>query len=245
MSTPQSADFTTQQKLDALLSALQTGAITQQQYDVQYAILTGTGPEAFSLVKFLEGCLSVLSPVNWAKDFAAIFNIRRLLIIGAIGLAFWFGLRDRIPVFNLGNNSLQGKSFTINLGNGTNLSLNKSGQLQVVDAKTGKVQKTIRVKDIPQLNAAIKPIGFQFKPIAVGGYGGGASGFGPEIGTGVSWFKMYKLETDSFVTTKGVYPLGISYKLDKFGSGNTSVGLAGGFGFKGDKRILAYVRIEF
>jgi hypothetical protein len=244
---PQSAEFSTEEKLAALLSALNTGAISQAQYDAQYAILTGTGPEPFSLAKFLEGMLSVLNPVNWAKDFAALFNIRRLIIIGVIIGAFCWGLRDRIPVFNLGNGSLQGKTFTINLGNGENLNLNSAGQLQVVDSKTGKVEKTVRVKDIPQLNAAIKPIGFQFKPIAVVGAGAGtASGFGLEGGAGVSWFKLYNLETDSFVTNKGLYPLGISYRLTKFAGGNSSIGIAPGIGWKGnDKRILVYFRLTF
>src|SRR5208337_2628431 len=96
----QSATYSTQEQLASLQQALATGAITQAQYDAQYAIITGTGPEPFSLVKFLEGMLSCLEPVNWAKDFASLFNIRKLIIYALIGAAFWFGLRDRIPSFN-------------------------------------------------------------------------------------------------------------------------------------------------
>lgn len=181
------------------------------------------------------------------KDFVALFNIRRLLIIGLILGAFWWGLRDRVPSFSFGPNSLNGKSFSINLGNGENLTLNSSGQLQVVNSQTGKLVKTIRVKDIPELNKAINPIGFQLKPIAVvgGGYGT-TQGFGVEGGAGVSWFRMYNLETESFITNKAFYPIGLSYKLDKFAGGHTSIGIAPGLGFhSNDKRILVYFRWEF
>lgn len=242
----ESANFTLQEKLDALLAALTTGAISQAQYDLQYKILTNP-TEVFSWGKFFSGIFSVLNPVDWAKDFASLFNIRRLVIIGLIAGAFWFGLHNRIPTFHFGPNSLNGKSFSINLGNGENLVLNSSGQLQVVDSKTGKVDKTIRVKDIPELNKAINPIGFQLKPIAVVGAGVGTTqGFGVEGGAGVSWFRLYNLETDSFVTNKGVYPLGISYRLNKFAGGNSSIGIAPGLGFhNGDKRILVYWRFTF
>lgn len=246
MATPQSAQFSLEQQLDALSAALNTGAITQAQYTAQYAILTGTAPEGFDLGKFLEGMLSVLSPVNWAKDFASLFNIRRLIIIGLVVGAFMWGLRDRIPIFNLGNGSLQGKTFSIKLANGDSLNLSAAGVLTEVNS-TGKTIETVRVKDIPQLNAAIKPIGFQFKPIAVVGGGAGTTqGFGLEGGAGVSWFKLYNLETDSFVTNKGFYPLGVSYRLTKFAGGNSSIGIAPGLGFhNGDKRILVYFRLTF
>lgn len=243
----QSADFSLQDQLSALQAALTAGAITQAQYTTQYNILTNP-PEPFSLVKFLEGMLSVLEPTNWAKDFAAIFNIRRLIIIGLIIGAFCWGLRDRIPTFNLGPNSLQGKSFSIDLGDGRSLILNKNGQLQVVNNKTKKVEKTIRVKDIPALQKAINPIGFQCKLIGVLGAGAGTTqGFGVEGGAGVSWFHYHQWETDTFVTNKAFYPLGISYRFEKFAGGNTSVGLAvSPFGFHhGDKRVLLYFRWAF
>lgn len=246
---PQSGEFTTDQKIQALQQAFATGAITQAQYDTQYAVLTGATPEQFSLAKFLEGMLSVLNPVNWAKDIASFFNIRVLLIFLALIGAFCWGLRDRIPIFNLGPGSLQGKTFTIDLGaqaNNEQLRLNGAGQLQVLDSK-GKVVKNVRVKDIPELNAAIKPVGFQLKPIAVAGMGYGTNnqGIGAEVGAGVSWFKLYALEADTFATNKAIYPVGVSYRLTKFAGGNTSIGLAPGIGYHGDKRIMAYVRITF
>ena len=242
--SPQSAEFTTQEKLDALLTALNTGAITQAQYDQQYALLTGTGPEQFSLAKFLEGMLSVLNPVLWAKDLANFFNIRVLLIFCAIGAAFWFGLRDRIPVFNLGPDSLQGKSFTLNLGDGRNLVLQKTGQLQVTNAKTNKVEKTIRVKDIKELAKAIDPVGFELKPFLVGGTDIGATGIHPDIGAGAHVIHIYNWQTDVMATNSGAY-LGESYRLEHFLNGNTSVGIGAGPQWKGGMGALVYMTIDF
>jgi hypothetical protein len=239
----QSAEFTLEQKVSALQAALNTGAITQAQYDTQYALLTNPA-EPFSLLKFLEGMLSVLEPVNWAKDFASIFNIRKIIIYAVILGAFFYGLHWRIPVFDLNGSTLSGKSYSIDLGGNQTLNLTKAGRLQVVDTKTGKVEKNIRVSDIPQLKADIKPIAFQFKPIGVAGMGVGTSGAQAEAGVGVSFLKVYNFESDAFVTNGGAY-LGESYRLEKFASGNTSVGLAGGLGWKGDMRVMAYVRWEF
>lgn len=245
MDTPQSAEFTTQQKLEALLSALNTGAITQSQYDAQYAILTGAGPEPFSLAKFLEGMLSVLNPVNWAKDFHALFNIRRLLIIGAIGLAFWFGLRDRIPVFNFGPNSLQGKSFSILLpGTPDTLKLDSAGHVTIVDTKTGKKVGTVQVKDIKGLNDAIHPVGFELKPFLVAGMGAGLAGTHFDVGAGAHIFHIYNWQTDIFATNSGAY-LGESYRLSHFLNGNTSVGIGVGPQWKGGIGALVYMTIDF
>lgn len=235
-----SATFTNQDKLDALQSALAVGVLTQAEYDAKVAAINNP-TEPFSLSKFLEGMLSCLEPVNWAKDFASIFNVRKIIIYVLIGGACYFwALRERIPTFNLG-----GQAYTIPLGvNNENLQITKAGYMEITDAN-GKVIKVLRAKDIPQINTILKPIGFQFKPIGVVGMGAGASGVGMEAGGGVSWFKVHQWEADSFITNKGLYPLGVSYRLEKFGSGNTSVGLAGGMGWKKDLRVLLYVRVAF
>ncbi len=239
-----SATFTQEEQLSALQQALLTGAITQAIYNQQYQVLMNP-PETFSWEKFFDGLLGTLSPVNWAKSFVAFFNIRNLIILGLIFGAFWFGLRDRIPVFNFGPNSLQGKSFTMILpGTPDKLVLDKSGNVTVVNTKTNKKVGTVRIKDIKGLDEAIHPIGFQFRLIGVLGMGAGVSGVGPEVGAGVSFFKFYNFETDAFATQRAIY-LGESYRLTKFGSGNSNIGLALGEGYKGDTRVLIYYRWAF
>jgi hypothetical protein len=240
-----SAEFSLEQKLDALSSALATGAITQTQYNAQYALLTATPDESFSWEKFFEGMLSVLNPINWAKDFASLFNIRKLLIMAAIGAALWFGLRDRIPSFDFGPNSLNGKSFSIVLpGTPDTLKLDSAGHVTIVDTKTGKTVGTVEVKDIKGLNAAIHPIGFELKPFIVAGAGAGTAGGHFDVGAGAHVFHIYNWQTDGFVTNSGAY-LGESYRLSKFLGGNTSVGVGAGPQWKGGIGAIVYATIDF
>jgi hypothetical protein len=244
-----SATFTTDEKIAALQAALATGAITQAQYNTQYALLTNP-KEPFDLGTFLEGIFSVFNLVLWAKTFASLFNIRTIIVLVIVGgLFFHFGLRDRVPTFVLGSNSLQGKSYTVLLpGTPDKLVLNPKGQLQVQVTKTNKVIGIIRIKDIPALSKAISPIGFHLRLIGILGAGYGTiEKAGIEGGAGLSWFHFHQWEADSFVTNKAVYPLGISYRFTKFASGNTSVGLAvSPFGFHNtDRRVLLYFRWAF
>lgn len=244
MVTSQSAQYSLAEQLAALQSALDTGAITQSQYDTQYSLLTNQS-ETFSLAKFLEGMLSVLNPVNWAKDFAGLFNIRMLIIYALIGGAFWFGLRDRIPVFNFGPNSLQGKSFSILLpGTPDTLKLDTAGHVTIVNTKTGSRVGTVEVKDIQGLNEAIHPVGFELKPFLVGGMGMGQSGGHFDVGAGAHIFHIYNWQTDVMATSSGAY-LGESYRLSKFLNGNTSVGIGVGPQWKGGIGALVYMTIDF
>jgi hypothetical protein len=240
--SPQSAEFSLEQKLSALTSALNTGAITQAQYTQRYNVLTNPN-EPFDLGKFLEGMLSVLEPVNWAKDFASIFNIRKIIIYCAIGAAFFFGLHNRVPIINLGPNSLQGKSFTLKLANGDSLVLAKSGVLREVNSN-GTTIETVRVKDLPALEKAISPIGFELKPFLAGGLGAGTSGGHFDVGAGAHLFHVYDWQTDALVTKSGAY-LGESYRLSKFMNGNTSIGIGAGPQWKGGLGALVYMTIDF
>jgi hypothetical protein len=235
----QSATFTNEQKIEALKSALEIGIITQQEYNTKIIALNNP-VEPFSWLKFVEGLVSSLNPTLWAKTFATFFNIRTIILVSIIvGASYWWGESHRLPTFNL-----QGQAITIPVSATENVQFTKSGVAELTD-KQGHVIKKFTVKDIPQIDKVLKPVGLQLKPIAVAGLGMGASGASPEVGAGVSWFKFYNLEADAFATNKAIYPLGVSYRLEKFASGNTSVGLAGGLGYNGDKRVIVYVRWAF
>ena len=240
----ESANFTLQEKLDALLAALTTGAISQAQYNLQYKILTNP-TEVFSWGKFFSGIFSVLNPVDWAKDFASLFNIRRLVILALILGAFWYGLRDRIPSFNFGPNSLNDKSFSIVLpGTPDTLKLDSAGHVTIVNTKTGAKVGTVEVKDIKGLNAAIHPIGFELKPFLAAGGDVGSKGIHGDIGAGAHIFHIYNWQTDGLVTNSGAY-LGESYRLSKFMNGNTSVGIGAGPQWKGGFGAIVYATIDF
>ena len=195
--------------------------------------------EKFSLPKFTEGMLNVTSPVGWAKDIASLFNLRKLIIIGVIiGLIFGYGYYKG----RLGKEvhfDMRGKEAIIQL-NEHYLKIEKDGTANVVD-KDGKILKSIKVKDIEGLRQALRPYGFKLNPIVVAGGSIGESGAGFEGGAGVSWFKYFKYNLDSFITTKGLYPLGASYSI----TDNSGIGLGAGMGFKGDKRIILYYKWRF
>jgi len=195
--------------------------------------------EKFNLPKFTEGMLNVTSPVGWAKDLHSLFNLRKLIIIGVIigciyGYGWYRGTQGKPVHFDM-----RGKEATIQL-NEHYLKIEKDGTANVVD-KDGKILKSIKVKDIEGLRQALRPYGFKLNPIVVAGGSIGESGAGFEGGAGVSWFKYFKYNLDSFITTKGLYPLGASYSI----TDNSGVGLGAGMGFKGDKRIILYYKWRF
>jgi hypothetical protein len=195
--------------------------------------------EKFNLPKFTGGMLNVTSPVGWAKDIASLFNLRKLIIIGVIiGVIYgwgWYQGHLGKPV----HFDMRGKEATIQL-NEHYLKIEKDGTAKIVD-KDGKILKTIKVKDIDGLRQALRPYGFKLEPIVVAGGSIGESGAGFEGGAGISWFKYFKYNLDSFLTSKGLYPLGVSYSI----TDNSGIGLGAGIGFKGDKRIILYYKWKF
>jgi hypothetical protein len=198
-----------------------------------------TEVEKFSGQKLTTGMLKVNNGVLWAKDIASIFNLRKLIIIGVIigciyGYGWYMGTQGNPVHFDM-----RGKEATIQL-NEHYLKIEKDGTAKVVD-KDGKVLKTIKVKDIDGLRQALRPYGFKLEPIVVAGGSLGESGAGFEGGVGLSWFKWYKTNLDSFLTSRGLYPLGVSYSI----TDNSGIGLGAGVGFKGDKRIVLYYKWRF
>jgi hypothetical protein len=195
--------------------------------------------ECFNKEKAITGLTNITNKVLWMKDMASIFNLRKLIIIGVIlGVVFgygWFKGRQGAPV----HFDMRGKEATIQL-NEHYLKIEKDGTAKVID-KYGKVLKTIRVKDIPELERALRPFGFIIEPIVVAGGSIGETGAGVEAGGGISWFKWYRSKLDAFITSKGVYPLGVSYSI----TDRSGMGLGMGFGYKGDRRIIFYYKWRF
>jgi len=199
----------------------------------------GIVEEKFNVSKFVSGMTNVTSSTGWAKDIYSLFNLRKLIIVGVIlsvifGYGYWKG-RTNAPV----NLNLQGKEVTIKL-NEHYLKIEKSGDTKVLD-KDGKVLKVIKVKDIPELSKALRPYGFILEPVVVLGSGIGLNGIEGEAGLGLSWIKYFKYNLDSFLTNKGIYPLGISYKI----TDNSGAGLGVGKGWQGDNRIIMYYKWRF
>lgn len=223
------------QKVEELF---QKGLIDKKTY-TKICVPVEYTKECFNAEKLAHGMLDVRSPVSWAKEISWFFNIRKLIIIalilGGIYGYGWYKGRLGAPA----KIDLQGKEAIIQL-NEHFLKIEKDGTAKVID-KDGKVLKEIKVKDIAGLREALKPIGFKLEPIVVAGGSLGESGAGIEAGVGISWFKYFKANIDSFITSRGLYPLGASYQLTP----NSGVGIGAGIGYKGDKRVILYYKWRF
>lgn len=198
--------------------------------------------EPFSWKKLWTGMVNIVNPVAWAKDIQSIFNLRKLVIVGIIlsvlyGFGFWKGTQGK-PVYL----DLEGKEEYIKL-NEHFMHVLPNGTVDILAKDRKTILKRLTVKDVEGLQKVLKPYGLQFKPIAVAGVGMGTSGIGVEGGAGISFAKWMDWEADTFVTNRGAY-IGASYSLGKFKMPNTSVGLAGGLGWRGDTRVLAYGAIK-
>ena len=229
-----------QEKLDKLKEAKELGILTSKEYlkKVNQLNIPMPSNEVFSWKKLLKGMFSLLDPVEWSQTFReiGITDIRKWIIValfmGALyGWGYVKGTRNKPVHFDM-----RGKEATIDL-NEHKLHILPDGTAQVEDIE-GRVLKTIKTKDIPELQKALRPVGFQLKPFTTLGLGASLdkdSSF--EGGIGLSWFKIYATELDSFITNKAFYPLGVSYKLHKIKLNNTYLQAGGGIGYKGDKRI--------
>ncbi len=195
--------------------------------------------ECFNKEKLITGLTKINNATLWAKDITSIFNLRKLIIIGVIvGVIFGYGYYKG----KLGKEvhfDLRGKEAIIQL-NEHYLKIEKNGTANVID-KDGKVLKQIKVKDIPGLREALRPYGFKIEPILALGLGTGQSGNSFEAGIGASWFKWFNWRIDSILTNKGIYPVGVTYKITE----NSGIGISGGYGYKGDQRVILKYTVKF
>ena len=204
--------------------------------------ITTQTKEHFDTTKFKEGLFNVKDKVGWAKDFVSEFNLRKIIIrltiisiiVGVIYGYGWYQGRLNTPV----KFDLRGQEAHIQL-NDHYLHILENGTAQVED-KHGAILKEIAVKDIPELRRALKPYGFQFKPIGIIGYGVSTEKKGFEGGAGISFLKYWKWQIETFLTQYGIY-LGSSYQI----TNNSGLGIGAGKGYDGDNRIIIYYRWRF
>ena len=209
--------------------------------------------EPFSWKKLWEGLLGFLNPTLWAKDLVSLFNVRKLIIYAVIIAGVFF------YAYSIGNQNVPvqvdlgyGREAIVNLGNGEFLWIKVNGEVVVIDNANplkARVLRIIKVKDLGALQSKLTAISFQFRPIAVVGYGMGLKGDGGlETGVGISFFRYWRGSVEAFLTQKGVY-VGTSYRLDRLHLNNTSIGIAVGKGYKDflgdDYRVMIYGSIKF
>jgi hypothetical protein len=203
--------------------------------------------EPFVPEKLKEGLTNLTGKVSWAKTLTQELSIRTWLIrltllgiiIGAVyGYGWWRGRQGIQPVLDW-----KGKEEWVSL-NEHYLHVKKDGTMEVVATDKKTVLKKITIKDLENLKKNLRPYGFELKPIGILGIGIGKREANSEAGIGVSFFKWYLNNLDTFLTNKGIY-LGVSYRLEKIGLENTSIGVGAGKGYKEDNRAIFYGRVKF
>ena len=215
----------------------------------KYKLVEVKEREFFSMGKFVSGFFAMFSPVGWAKDIVGLFNVRKLivyaLILGMIfGYGYWQGKINQNLLIDIG----EYKDSYIKLLDDNVLHIDENGTVTIEDAN-GNILKTLKSKDLDALKKQLRPFGFELSPIGVIGIGGSTDGsLDGEGGIGIRWFRAWRINFESFLTNKGIYPLGISYKLDGIGLKNSSFGIGAGTSydnFLADKRLLAYFGVKF
>ncbi len=183
--------------------------------------------------KFFFGLLCLNSLALWLKEISVLFNVRRLIILGLIGLsiygyAFYRG-RQATPV--LLDLDYQ-QEVVIQLNDTTLVKPAFSQEMWLMDNEGNKI-KQITVKDLPQLQRKLRPFGFQFKPFFTAGSSLGEGEIGMEAGLGVDFFRYFKFNANTWLTNRGIY-LGTGYQItDNF---DILGGVGKGFS-EGDTRL--------
>ena len=189
---------------------------------------------------------TLFNGVEWAKDFASIFNLRKVIIYilvlgGIFGYGYFKGIKTKPIEVDLGYKEaleLQVPNSDLRLYKPKN-----SNKLYWINKKGDKTPVT--VGDLPGLKKKLRPYGIEFSPIGVLGVGTGyPDGIEGEAGVGFRFFRYWQMRLETFATQKGIY-LGTSYKLDKIKMENSSVGLSYGKGWSGEDRALLYFAFEF
>jgi len=199
----------------------------------------------WSFKKAIEG-INIFKPVTltkWIITWIKVLVLAAIIFGCVFGVGYWKGIHNKPIKVELS----RGKEAYIKL-NGNYLHIT-SDQNVFVEDENGNILKQIKAKDIKGLDRELRKFGFCLEPILVGGVGLGKDGIAGEIGAGINWFYAWKLNVESFLTNKGIYPLGISYSLKDLKLKNSATGIAGGIGYDSfsgeqDTRIIWYWRTK-
>ena len=96
----------------------------------------------------------------------------------------------------------------------------------------GGRKEIVKQGEIDQVREYLKPYGVMLEPIVVSGYGASNFSSGYEIGAGLRYARLKRWVADLIVTTKGAYPIGVSYRITE----NSAVGVSVGTGYKAGER---------
>jgi len=156
--------------------------------------------------------LKLVSPFHW-QESVNFFKTKKFVLYIFLGLAIYgvayvHGLSNK-PIHI---DFLKGQEARIKINDNEYLHILKSGTVNLED-EAGHKLHTIKVSDIPALQKALMPVGFELKAFAtVGGSIGANRQTQPEAGIGVSFFKLWKANIDVWATQYAGY-IGADYQL--------------------------------
>ncbi len=183
-------------------------------------------------------------PVRVATDTLKILLILGLIAGGIWAWGYYKGKKKATDSRPVQIELKYGKEAMIDLGNGEWLHIDKDGNVHIQDSnddKTAKVHRVIQAKDVPGLWEELKPYGFDVRPFITAGGSIGQAGPKQEVGVGMQWYRFYKVYLNSFITTAGAYPVGISYRL----TDNFDIMTGVGWGYSGDQRLYLGGKMRF
>jgi len=187
-----------------------------------------------------------LQPIKLFTSTIKILLVVAIIGLGIYGYGYYKGKKKVVDNTPVQMQLKYGKEQIIQLNKeGTEfLHITKTGEMHIqdnADDSKAKIHYKISVKDVPALWEKLKPYGFDIRPFVAAGGSIGASGVKQEVGIGMQWYRFYKAYLNSFITTAGVYPLGISYKLTENFDALGGVGL----GYEGDYRFFLGGKMRF
>jgi len=236
--------------------AEETKAVSTAEIDAQIKVLQEqkvalckASNEPFCFKKLASGAFGLLDPVGWAKWFTTF--IKTVLVLALIaglifGYGYWKGKKKAVNSTPIAIQLSYGKEAMIQLDKEGKMFMHitKDGAVHIQDNADDKIAHTgyvVTAKDVPALWEKLKPYGFDLKAFLAAGGSIGQTGAKAEAGVGMQWYKFYKANINSFITTVGVYPIGIGYRL----TDNIDALLGGGYGYKGDQRVFLGIKAKF
>lgn len=229
-------------------TALEIDAQIKVLQDQKKAI-ENASKESFSFKKLASGAFGLLDPVGWAKWFTTF--VKTVLVLAIIaglifGYGYWRGKKKVVGQVPVAIHLAYGKEEIIQLDKEGKsfMHITKDGSVHIQDSaddKVAKIHYVVSVKDVPALWQKLKPYGFDLKAFLAAGGSLGASGAKLEVGAGMQWYKFYNANINSFITTAGVYPIGIGYRITE----NIDALIGAGWGYKGDQRFFGGIKAKF
>lgn len=189
-------------------------------------VIITKGNEPFSFKKLITGFSS--------KSLGVIL----IFLTCFYGYAYWRGQQSKPADFSM---SYEKEIIVIIPDGARTFSKPKDSSKAYWIYSNGKKEE-VKQGDIEQISEYLKPYGFILQPVGVIGYGFSNVSSEKEVGVGLRYVKCFKYLADISITSKGIYPIGVSYRI----SDNSAIGISAGTGYKeGERGLLERIMTKY